>query len=74
MYVEAVAHVRDVQNAHKTAGGLALGETDDSVLLMDSLIYDFPVLEGPEGGGGGVPISVPATGSGAALPRRSLLP
>ncbi len=49
-YIEAVAHVRDVHNAHKGAGGLALGETDDSVLLLDAFVYDFPLLAGPEGG------------------------
>ena len=41
--------MRDVQNAHKSAGSLALGETDDSVLLLDAFIYDFPVLVCTEG-------------------------
>ena len=59
--------MRDVHNAHRGAGGLALGETDDSVLLLDAFVYDFPLLAGPEGGvdmGGYAGIAGGGSGSG----------
>lgn len=36
------------QAAHRSAGAAALGETDDSVLLLDALIVDFPAVVAPQ--------------------------